>query len=38
MPTRQTMDGTFPYKCCRCGVICQSVDELADPEHHNWPK
>lgn len=27
-------DGTFPYTCTTCGVICDTIDELADPDHH----
>jgi len=39
--------GTFPHRCSVCGVVCESVAELADPDHHqqrrdpgvsrNWP-
>jgi hypothetical protein len=28
--------GTFPYFCSRCGVRCETVGELADPNHHEW--
>jgi len=34
---RLNRQGTFPYKCQTCGVVCESVDELSDPDHHDWP-
>jgi len=30
------MVGTFPRTCSVCGVECETVDELADPDHHEW--
>lgn len=29
--------GDFPYTCSRCGVTFETVQELADPEKHDWP-
>lgn len=33
---QDAMLGTYPYTCSRCGVVCESVAELADPDHHDW--
>jgi len=26
--------GAFPHRYSVCGVVCESVAELADPDHH----
>lgn len=33
--TDDVMLGVFPYECSVCNVVCDTIEELSDPDHHN---